>query len=155
MTPPPSRYTEDQLVEQPAIALFEELGWESVNAYHETLGPDGSLGRDNKSDVFLIRRLRAAIERLNPGVPAEAVEQAVTEITRPRTVMHYARANQQIHALMRDRVEVPVRQQDGTTLPEKLTVIDWEHPENNDFLLVSQFRVHSDLYNQRHPFISF
>ena len=156
MTPPrPNQYTEDQLVEQPAIRLFEELGWESVNAYHETLGPDGTLGRDNKSDVFLIRRLRAAIERLNPGMPAEAVEQTVTEITRPRTVMHYARANQQIHALMRDRVEVSVRQEDGTTLPEKLTVIDWEHPENNDFLLVSQLWVHSDLYQRRTDLIGF
>ena len=156
MTPPrPNQYTEDQLVEQPAIRLFEELGWESVNAYHETLGPDGTLGRDNKSDVFLIRRLRAAIERLNPGMPAEAVEQTVTEITRPRTVMHYARANQQIHALMRDRVEVSVRQEDGTTLPEKLTVMDWEHPENNDFILVSQLWVHSDLYRRRTDLIGF
>ena len=77
----PSQYTEDQLVEQPAIALFEELGWESVNAYYETLGPKGTLGRDNKSDVFLIRRLRAAIEHLNPGAPADAVDQAVAEIT--------------------------------------------------------------------------
>ncbi len=108
MTPPTSgRYTEDQLVEQPAIRLFEELGWESINAYHETLGPDGTLGRDNKSEVFLARRLRAAMERLNPGSPPEAVDQAVREITKPRTVMHYARANQQIHALMRDRVESP------------------------------------------------
>ena len=88
-------------------------------------------------------------------MPAEAVEQAVTEITRPRTVMHYARANQQIHALMRDRVEVSVRQEDGTTLPEKLTVIDWEHPENNDFLLVSQLWVHSDLYRRRTDLIGF
>ena len=126
-----------------------------VNAYHETLGPDGTLGRDNKSEVFLVRRLRAAIERLNPGMPAEAVEQAVTEITRPRTAMHYARANQQIHALMRDRVEVSVRQPDGTTLPEKLTVIDWENPENNDFLLVSQFWVHSDLYHRRADLVGF
>ncbi len=156
MTPPPSgRYSEDQLVEQPAINLFEGLGWESVNAYHETLGPEGTLGRDNKSEVFLGRRLRAAVERLNPGVPAEAVEQAVTEITKPRGAMQYARANQQIHALMRDRVEVAVRQEDGTTLPEKLTVIDWENPENNDFLLVSQLRVHSDLYHRRTDLIGF
>lgn len=156
MTPAPSRrYTEDQLVEQPAIRLFEELGWESVNAYYEKLGPDGTLGRDNKSEVFLVRRLRPAIERLNPVMPAEAVEQAVTEITRPRTAIQYARANQQIHALMTDRIEVSVRQPDGTTLPEKLNVIDWENPENNDFLLVSQLWVHSDLYHRRTDLIAF
>jgi type I restriction enzyme R subunit len=152
---PPGKYSEDQLVEQPAIKLFEDLGWEAINAYHETLGPNGTLGRDNRSEVFLTRRLSAAIARLNPEMPAEAVDQAVTEITRPRTVMHYARANQQIHDLMRDRVEVSVRQSDGTTLPEKLTVIDWENPENNDFLLVSQLWVHSDLYHRRTDLIGF
>ena len=155
MTPRPGKYTEDQLVEQPAIRLFEELGWDSINAYHETLGPEGTLGRDNKSEVFLVRRLRTALERLNPGTPSEAVEQAVNEIIKPRTAMHYARANQEIHSLLRERVEVSIRQPDGTTLPEKLTVIDWDSPDNNDFLLVSQLWVHSDLYHRRTDLVGF
>ena len=120
-----------------------------------SMGPDGTLGRDNKSEVFLLPRLRAAIERLNPGAPSDAIEAAITEITKPRTAMHYARANQEIHALMRDRVEVSVRQQDGTVLPERLAIIDWEHPENNDFLLVSQLWVHSDLYHRRTDLVGF
>jgi type I restriction enzyme R subunit len=153
--PPPGRYTEDQLVEQPAIKLFEELGWESVNAYHETLGPDGTLGRDNRSEVFLVRRLRTAIERLNQEMASEAIQQAVTEITKPRTAMSYARANQEIHTLLRDRITVSVRQPDGTALPERITVVDWENPENNDFLLVSQLWVHSDLYHRRTDLIGF
>ena len=148
-------FTEDQLVEQPAIQLFDELGWETINAYHETLGPGGTLGRDNKSEVFLTVRLRAALQRLNPGILAEAIEHAVTEITRARTALHYARANAEIHHLLRDRVEVPVRQPDGTTLPEKLTIVDWDEPENNDFLLVSQLWIHSDLYHRRADLVGF
>ena len=116
----PGAFTEDELVEQPAIELFEALGWDHVNAFYETLGPKGTLGRDNRSEVFLIRRLRQALERLNPGTPPEAIDDAVVEITKPRSAMHYARANAEIHALLRDRVEVSVRQPDGTTLPEKL-----------------------------------
>ena len=153
--PPPGRYSEDQLVEQPAINLLEELGWETINAYRETLGPNSTLGRDSRSEVFLVERLRAAIERLNPETPAEAVDQAVEEITKPRTGMHYARANQQIHGLLRDRVEVAIRQEDGTTLPERLTIVDWENPDNNDFLLVSQLWVHSDLYHRRPDLVGF
>ncbi len=151
----PDRYSEDELVEQPAIALFEELGWEHISAYHETLGPDGTLGRDNRSEVFLTGRLRQALERLNPETPSEAIDDAVNEITKPRTAMHYARANAEIHALLRERVEVPVRQPDGTPIPEKLAVIDWEHPDNNDFLLVSQLWVHSDLYKRRADLVGF
>ncbi len=149
------RYSEDELVEQPAIALFEDLGWEHINAYHETLGSSGTLGRDNRSEVFLTGRLRQAVERLNPGIPNEAIDDAVNEIAKPRTAMHYTRANAEIHALLRDRVEVTVRQPDGTALPEKLAVIDWEHPENNDFLLVSQLWVHSDLYKRRADLVGF
>jgi type I restriction enzyme R subunit len=155
VTPPAGRLTEDQLVEQPAIALFESVGWSHVNAYQETLGERGTLGRDNKSEVILVRKLRSALERLNPGMPSEAVEQAVLEITRSRAALHYARANREIHTLLRDRVEVSVRQPDGTTLPEKLSIIDWDHPENNDFLLVSQLWVHSDLYTRRTDLIGF
>jgi type I restriction enzyme R subunit len=151
----PSQYSEDELVEQPAIALFEELGWQHINAYHETLGPEGTLGRDNRSEVFLTGRLRQAVERFNPGMPSEAIENAVKEISKPRTAMQYARANAEIHALLRDRVEVSVRQPDGTALPEKLAVIDWEHPENNDFLLVSQLWIHSDLYKRRADLVGF
>jgi type I restriction enzyme R subunit len=153
--PRPGQYSEDQLVEQPAIRLFGELGWQTVNAQYEILGKTGTLGRDNKSEVFLVRRLQAAIERLNPYVPGEAVEQAVAETTKARTAMHYARANQEIHTLLRDRVEVSVRQPDGTTLPERLSIIDWDSPENNDFLLVSQFWVHSDLYHKRADLVGF
>jgi type I restriction enzyme R subunit len=149
------RYTEDQLVEQPAIALFEELGWIHVNAMQETMGPAGTLGRDNRAEVFLNQRLRVAIERLNPGVQAEAIELAVIEVTRSREAMHYARANREIHTLLRDRVEVSIRQSDGSTLPEKLAIIDWENPENNDFLLVSQLWIHSDLYHRRADLVGF
>ena len=151
----PSRYSEDQLVEQPAIKLFEELGWDTVNAYSEVMGPDGTLGRDNKSEVFLLPRLRAALEKLNPGATSEAVEEAITEITKPRSAMQYARANREVYDLLRDRVEVSMRQDDGSTLPERLSVIDWENPENNDFLLVSQLWVHSDLYKRRTDLVGF
>lgn len=151
----PAHYTEDELVEQPAIALFEELDWPHINAYHETFGASGTLGRDNRSEVFLVGRLRASLARLNANMPSEAIEEAVTEITKPRAAMHYARANAEIHRLLRDRVEVSVRQPDGTTLPEQLAVVDWEEPENNDFLLVSQLWTRSDLYTRRADLVGF
>src|SRR5438132_1004062 len=97
-----SQFTEQHLVEIPAIEVFEDLEWETVNAYHEVLGPDGTLGRDNKSEVFLVRRLRAAVERLNPGISPEAIDEAVAEIMKPRVALHYARANQEVYSLLRD-----------------------------------------------------
>ncbi len=68
----PHAYTEDQLVEQPAIGLFAELGW-AVAGPPPNAGVAGEprdaglLGRETKGEVVLVSRLRAALERLNAG----------------------------------------------------------------------------------------
>ena len=51
---PKDRYSEDGLVEQPAIVLFEELGWETVNCFEETLGSEGDLGRESGGELVLL-----------------------------------------------------------------------------------------------------
>jgi len=73
----PHAYTEDQLVEQPAIGLFAELGWSTVSALEETFGATGTLLRETKGEVVLVSRLRAALGRLNPALAPEAVTAAV------------------------------------------------------------------------------
>ncbi len=78
MTPYP--YTEDQLFEQPALALLSELGWATVNARDEILGADGTLGRETTSEVVLAPRLRTALERLNPDVPPDVMTAAVDQL---------------------------------------------------------------------------
>ena len=55
-------YTEDQLVEQPAIGLFAALGWQTISALEETFGTAGTLGRETKSEVVLVERLRIALK---------------------------------------------------------------------------------------------
>lgn len=45
----PHAYTEEQLVEQPAIGLFASLGWQATSALEETFGTAGTLGRETKS----------------------------------------------------------------------------------------------------------
>lgn len=157
MTPPPpsARYGEDASVEQPAIELFKGLGWNHINAFHETFGARGTLGRETKAEVFLTRFLRPAIERLNPELPPEGVEAALTEVARDRSALHHARANREVYELLRDSVPVSIRKPDGSKVTERVTIIDWETPENNDFLLVSQLRVTSDLYGRRTDLLGF
>jgi type I restriction enzyme, R subunit len=149
------KFTEDRLVEQPAIELFSSLGWDTVNAYHETLGPEGTLGRTSQGEVVLVRYLRPALERLNPGVPAEPIQIAVDALTRDRSAMSVVAANREVYRLMRDGVRVNVRQDDGSEQPEIERVIDWDHPELNSFLLVQQFWIKSDLFLRRTDLIGF
>jgi type I restriction enzyme R subunit len=152
----PHAYTEDQLVEQPAIGLFAELGWQTVSALEETFGVTGTLQRETKGEVVLVPRLRAALERLNPALPAEAITAAVDELTRDRSAMSLEAANREVYGLLKDgiRVSVPDRERGGQKA-ERLRVIDWENPANNDFLLVSQFSVTGSLYTCRPDLVGF
>ncbi|MGI8965209.1 MAG: type I restriction endonuclease subunit R, partial [Limisphaerales bacterium] len=174
-------YTEDQLVEQPAIGLFAELGWATVSAREEIFGTGGTLGRETPSEVVLVSRLRAALERLNPALPSEAISSAVDELTRDRSAMSLAAANREVYLLLKEGIKVSVADTDSTPHPGPLPgrgggggaalrtarstsggqktvrvrVIDWEHPASNDFLLVSQFSVTGRLNTRRPDLVAF
>ena len=152
----PHGYTEDQLVERPAIGLFAALGWQTVSAIEETFGPGGTLGRETKGEVVLAARLRAAIVKFNPTLPPEAIDNAVDELARDRSAMSPAAANREIYRLMKDGIPVSVPDREhGGQKTERLRVIDWEHPDENDFLLVSQFSVVGQLYTCRPDLVGF
>lgn len=75
-------YTEDQLVEQPAIGLFAALGWQTVSALEETFGMGGTLGRDTKGGVALVECLHAALRKFNPVPPPKAmIGNAIDDLT--------------------------------------------------------------------------
>src|SRR4051794_29500055 len=103
---PAGEVTEGQIVEETTIALFPGMGWDTKNAFAEALGPTGTLGRDNQSEVVLVRSLREALERLNPLLPSDAVTKAVEELTKDRSAVHHVRANAELHKLIRDGVRV-------------------------------------------------
>ena len=146
----PHAYTEDQLVEQPAIGLFAALGWQTMSAMEETFGAGGTLGRETKSEVVLTDRLRTALTQLNPGLPAEAIQTAIDELVRDRSAMSLEAANREVYRLLKDGIPVSVPDHDhGGQKTERLRVVDWAHPENNDFLLVSQLSVVGSLYTCR------
>lgn len=152
----PHAYSEDQLVEQPAIGLFATLGWQTVSAQDETFGAGGTLGRETKGEVVLVDRLRAALSKLNRNLPAEAIQTAIDELIRDRSAMSLEAANREVYRLLKDGipVSVPDRQHGGQKI-ERLRVVDWEYPEQNDFLLVSQFSLVGSLYTCRPDLVGF
>ena len=122
-------YTEDQLVEQPAIGLFATLGWQTVSAMEETFGPGGTLGRETKGEVVLVDRLRAALGKFNPALPPEAINTAIDELTRDRSAMSLEAANREIYRLLKDGIPVSVPDREhGGQKTERLRVIDWASP---------------------------
>ena len=149
-------YTEDQLVEQPSIALLAGMGWETLDCYSEFDQGISPLSRENKGEVVLITRLRAALERLNPDASNAAVNAAMEELTRSRGAMSLVEANWEIYSLLKDGVKVTATDsEDEGEAVEDLKVIDWENIENNDFFLASQFWITGEMYTRRPDAIGF
>ena len=140
-------YSEMDLVEAAAVEVLAELGWETISATEEAFGPAGTLGRAEPRDVVLTTRLRAALARLNPDVPREALELAEDELLADRTAMEPAASNRAVQRLLSEGVKVVVR--DARSRREEarsIRVVDWEHPELNDFLAVEQLAIRGPLY---------
>ena len=150
-------YSEDQLVEQPAIALLKEIGWYTQDCSNEfEYDIEIRIGRETKSDVVLTDRLRAALERLNPDATEDAIDAAIEELTQSRAVMNPVEANREIYNLLKDGVKVTVTDpntQEETVLV--LQVIDWETPKNNDFFTASQFSIIGEMHTRRPDLICF
>ena len=150
-------YSEDQLIEQPAINLLKEIGWETLNCYSEFEQTEESpLGRQTKSEVVLTARLETALKRFNPTATDDAITKAIEELTQSRAVMSTVEANREIYTLLKDGVKVTLSDPDGEgETVEVLQVIDWEHPENNDFFAASQFWITGEMYTKRPDLICF
>ena len=158
MTPsasPPTDYSENALVQKPAIELFGKLGWETADFFHEWASGKSTEGRETEHEVILVPRLRAALEKLNPDLPAEAFDQAIEELTRDRLKMVREEANREVYGLLKGGVTVDVRAVDGSWAKEKITIIDWRNPANNQFFLVSEFWIAGDMYRRRCDLMGF
>src|SRR5579872_388256 len=148
--------SEDAAIEQPTIALFAELGWETLNCFHENFGPLSLLGRETMAEVVLPNRLRAAIENLNPGLTPNALEIAIQEVTKDRSAMSPATANRAVYKLLKDGVKVTFKKADEEEeVVESVKLIDWNEPGHNDFLLASQFWISGDYGRKRADLVGF
>ncbi|MEC5129638.1 type I restriction endonuclease subunit R [Verrucomicrobiales bacterium BCK34] len=152
-----SSYTEDHLVEQPAIALLrDDLGWDYANCYDEWATGQSTLGREAKRDAVLIDRLRPALEKLNPSLTTEAIDGAIEELTRDRSALSLVEANREIDKLLRGSVKVKTPDPErGGQRTDEVRVIDWDDPGNNDFFLASQFWIAGELYTKRPDLVGF
>jgi hypothetical protein len=129
----PHAYTEDQLVEQPAIGLFAELGWAVAGPPPNAGVPGeprdaGLLGRETKGEVVLVSRLRAAFERLNPALPPEAITAAVDELTRDSSAMGLPAANREVYRLLKDGIVVSIAAPEAPPSPRPFSQAPYPHP---------------------------
>src|SRR5579871_1364079 len=157
--------SEDRLVQKTfADHLEKVLGWESVYAWNdEIFGPTGTLGRNNTRDVVLVRDLRVAIERLNPELPAAAVDEAIDKLTKHNLSRSLMQHNQEFYNYVRDGVPVSYRDSLGQIRHAQARVIDFQNgttngQANNRFVAVRELKLtglRTPGYNRRADLVCF
>ena len=140
-------------VESAALDWLSSLGWQV--AYGPDIAPDApGAEREDFTQVVLEERLRDALFNLNPGLPASALETGLRTLINPDGPTLETRNRAFHHALTRG-VTVPVRRDDGTMSGEPATVVDFENPENNNWLAVNQFTVKENQSTRRADIVLF
>ena len=144
--------TEEEL-EEVALSWLRDLGY--MNLYGPTIAPgEPAAERDKYDDVILSGRLRDALTRLNPSVPNVALEEALRKVTRPESPS-LVENNRAFHRMLVNGVEVEYARQNGSIAGEPVRLIDFDDPDNNDWLAVNQFTVVEGQHNRRPDIVLF
>jgi type I restriction enzyme R subunit len=133
----------ENTIENFAIELLRKLGYQYI--YGPDIAPDTDVllftddQRESYEQVLLLQRLRGAVRRINPSIPADALETALKEIQRlasPELLTN----NEDFHRLLTEGIPVSKRV-DGVDRGDRVWLVDFAKPENNDFVVANQFTI--------------
>lgn len=156
-----SAYSEDNNIQEPAARIFEgDLEWRSVFAFNaETFGPDSLLGRKDATEVVLVRELDAALARLNPKLAVTSEGRTKLALARDQLLDADPTKN-----LLQHNEAKWKQMRDGITLKSPccnavedvhVTIIDFQNPTSNEFLLVRELWVQSGPFRRRCDLVGF
>lgn len=140
-------------VEQALLDQLRALGF--CIEREEDIGPDGHRPeRESHDEVVLKKRLEDAVARINPALPLEARHDAIRKVTQSELPV-LLEENRRLHKLLTEGVDVEYYADDGTLTAGKVRLIDFENPEQNDWLAVGQFVVINGPHNRRPDVVVF
>jgi type I restriction enzyme R subunit len=146
-----TRITEN-IIEAFAIELLDKLGYEYIYApdiAHDSESPE----RESYAQVLLVSRLQNAVKRINHSIPADAQAEAIKEIQRIALPELLAN-NETFHRLLTEGIPVSKRV-DGDDRGDRVWLIDFKNPLNNDFVVANQFTIIENGNNKRPDVILF
>jgi type I restriction enzyme R subunit len=143
--------TEDH-VEIQSIEWFKELGYQYKCGY-DIAPEETETERKDYRSVILEERLSSALKRINPELPSSSIQSAVSHLTSPN-IPSLVSCNRQVHEYLTKGVKI-VFHEGNQEVGKQLKVIDYQNPENNDWLIVNQFTIHGHKHNRRPDLIVF
>jgi type I restriction enzyme R subunit len=143
----------ESLVEEAALSWLASLGYASI--FGPDIAPDEPAAeRESFLEVLLTRRLGDALRRLNPAMPSDALDEALRKVSRSESPSLLAN-NRAFHKMLIEGVSIEYQRKDGSIAGDHARLLDFENPENNEFLAVNQFTVIEGQQNRRPDIVIF
>jgi type I restriction enzyme R subunit len=137
-------YFTESILEQATLDILSELGYTTLNANEE---------RKSYSNIILSDRLQSALTSINPNIPLDTIEEAIRKLTRtdsPSLIEN----NKQFHKYLTEGIDIEYSTENRIKY-DKLWLIDFNNPNNNDFLALNQFTVVENKHNRRPDVVIF
>ena len=142
----PNFISEEQIEQSLVRKLRDGHGYDSINCYTEDPeDPNDGSKRANKREVIFLDRLKDAAVALNKEIPSTAIDSAIEKFAERRLSMSFTSANKEIYELLRGGIPVDYDDAKGKRRRERVRLIDFNHPENNRYLAVSQLWIKGEL----------
>jgi type I restriction enzyme R subunit len=143
----------ESVVENAALDWLRGLGYEVLSGLAIAPGEPAAERSDYKQ-VFLFDRMQTKLEDLNPQIPQEGLKEALRKL---RLISHptLIENNRAFHRLMVEGVDVEFSNKSGEIVHDKVWLVDFAHPEANEFLAVNQFTVEEGHSNRRADVVVF
>ena len=145
-------FLSESVVEDAALEWFRALGYNVIGGPDMPPGPDAL--RESYADVVFSTTVHGALARLNPNLPAEALNDACRKLLHPPGSTMKAR-NRAFHRMLVDGVTLEYRIGDGAISGTQARPIDFDDPNNNDWLAVNQFTVVENKHERRPDIVLF
>ena len=121
------------------LDLLRDAGWQT--AFGPDIDPESDApARTDFRETVLRGRLAAAIHTLNPTLDAAERDEAL-RVALAAESQSAMQENWRAYRLLIEGVPVETRDAAGAPRTVRAQLVDWEHPERNDFLAVQQFTV--------------
>ncbi|MCI2875362.1 type I restriction endonuclease subunit R [Staphylococcus hominis] len=146
------QFNEDDL-EQVALEWLQSLGYDYKKGNEVSmtgLTPE----RKSDKDVVLHERLEKALRKINSDIHSRFIEKALHELTLEKSP-NLLENNLTFHENLINGIEVEDYDDEGQSVVEIVKIVDFEHPQNNDFLAVNQFTVVNGDYTKRPDIVLF
>jgi type I restriction enzyme R subunit len=146
----PNFISEDQIEKAAVSLLTQTYGYRTVNCYTADVeNLSDKSGRGSKQEVAFLEILRTRAIRLNPEIPATIIDQALESFTARRSALSPLAANKEVYGLLRGGIPVQYENARGRTEHARVRVIDFTHPDNNDYCAVTQLWIKGERYPRR------